>query len=182
MVYRFRIVSDDIANFKREIEIDPEASFFTFRNAILDCVNYSKDEINSFFICNEDWKREDEIVIEDFGSSSDTDVWVMDTTPICELIEEEGEKLEFVFDFLTDRSFYIELKEIVTGKSLKEPVCVFKEGKAPAQHVDLDEFEKKLDAKNAETLSTDMDIDFYGDSEFNDDELGDGFDDMNMMV
>lgn len=181
MVYRFKIVSDDVANFKREIEIDPEASFFTLRNAILDSVDYTKDEINTFFVCDDDWKREDEIVIEDFGSSSDADIWIMDSTPINELIEDEGEKLEFVFDYLTERSFFIELKEIVTGKTLKEPVCMHKEGKAPLQHVDLDEFEKSLDNKNSEPSRTDMDMDFYGDSEFNEDELGDGFDDMEMM-
>ncbi len=34
MVFKFRIVSDEVDNFKREIDIDADASFLTFRNAI----------------------------------------------------------------------------------------------------------------------------------------------------
>ena len=116
MIYRFKIVSEETDKFRREIEIDPEESFMALRNAILDSVGYTKDEISTFFICDDDWKRQDEVAIEDFGSSSDQDLWLMDDTRISELIEEEGQKIEFVFDGLTERSFFMELKEILTGK------------------------------------------------------------------
>ena len=105
MIYRFKIVSEETDKFRREIEIDPEESFMALRNAILDSVGYTKDEISTFFICDDDWKRQDEVAIEDFGSSSDQDLWLMDDTRISELIEEEGQKIEFVFDGLTERSF-----------------------------------------------------------------------------
>ncbi len=117
MIYRFKIVSEETDKFRREIEIDPEESFMALRNAILDSVGYTKDEISTFFICDDDWKRQDEVAIEDFGSSSDQDLWLMDDTRISELIEEEGQKIEFVFDGLTERSFFMELKEILTGKN-----------------------------------------------------------------
>lgn len=178
MIYRFKIVSEETDKFRREIEIDPEESFMTLRNAILDSVGYTKDEISTFFICDDDWKRQDEVAIEDFGTSSDQDLWLMDETAISELVEEEGQKIEFVFDGLTERSFFMELKEILTGKRLVAPVCTLKEGKAPVQHVDLDQFEKSIETKAAE-ISRDLDMDFYGDSEFNDDEIVDGFDDLN---
>jgi hypothetical protein len=93
------------------------------------------------------------------------------------MIEDEGQKLIFVFDYLTERSFFMELKEMITGKSLKEPVCTMKVGKAPAQKVDLDDFESKLDLKAA-SMSEDMGIDFVGDSEFDEDEIAEGFDDL----
>ena len=69
MIYRFKIVSEETDKFRREIEIDPEESFMALRNAILDSVGYTKDEISTFFICDDDWKRQDEVAIEDFGSS-----------------------------------------------------------------------------------------------------------------
>ena len=74
MIYRFKIVSEETDKFRREIEIDPEESFMALRNAILDSVGYTKDEISTFFICDDDWKRQDEVAIEDFGSSSDQDL------------------------------------------------------------------------------------------------------------
>ena len=180
MIYRFKIVSEETDKFRREIEIDPEESFMALRNAILDSVGYTKDEISTFFICDDDWKRQDEVAIEDFGSSSDQDLWLMDDTRISELIEEEGQKIEFVFDGLTERSFFMELKEILTGIKLTSPICTLKEGKAPAQHVDIEQFEKSIETKAAE-ISRDLDMDFYGDSEFNEEEIGDGFDDLNFQ-
>ena len=180
MIYRFKIVSEETDKFRREIEIDPEESFMALRNAILDSVGYTKDEISTFFICDDDWKRQDEVAIEDFGSSSDQDLWSMDDTRISELIEEEGQKIEFVFDGLTERSFFMELKEILTGKKLTSPICTLKEGKAPAQHVDIEQFEKSIETKAAE-ISKDLDMDFYGDSEFNEEEIGDGFDDLSFQ-
>ena len=174
MVYRFKIVSVEKDRFRREIEIDSEATFMDLRNAILDSVGFSKDEINTFFICGDDWKRHEEVAIEDFGSSSDQDLWLMEDTSLSELIEDEGQKVEFVFDALTERSFNMILKEIKTGRNLTSPICTLKEGAAPTQHVDIDLFDKKIDALASKTTN-DLGIDFYGDSEFNEDEISDGF-------
>lgn len=179
MIYRFKLVSDEASNFSREIEISPEATFLDFRNAILDSVGYTKDEMNSFFICDDDWHKNEEITLEDMGSSSDQDVYLMDDTPIADFVEDEGQKLIFVFDYMTERSFFLELKEIITGRSIFDPICTKKLGKAPAQSVSLDEFEKNIDTKAAAAAAKDdFDLEFYGDADFNEDELPEGFDDM----
>ena len=177
MIYRFKIVSEDTDAFRREIEIDPDADFMALRNAILDSVGYSRDEINSFFICDDDWRRRQEVSIMDFGSRSDQDLYLMDQTPLSDLRDDEGQKLEFVYDGLSDRSFFIELKEIITGKSLPKPICTLSHGKAPAQHIDLDTIDLLTEKKTA-SRPTDLDMDdFYGDSEFNEGDL-DGFEDV----
>lgn len=176
MVYKFKLVSDEVTNFAREIEIDSESTFLQLRNIILDSVNYNKDELDSFFICDDDWTRHEEITLEDMGSSSDQDVWLMDDTPLSEFLEEEGQNLMFMFDYMTERSFYMELKEIVPGRSLLDPICTLQRGNAPKQETDLAE----LDIATAATpgLKDDLDDDFYGDSEFNDDEIANLSDDI----
>lgn len=180
MVYRFKLVSDEVSNFSREIEIDANSSFLQLRNAILDSVDYAKDGIDSFFLCDDEWQRQEEITLEDMGSSSDQDIWIMEDTPLNELIEDEGQKLVFVFDYMTERSFFMEMKEAVPGKNLSEPICTVKRGKAPAQDVDLEEFEKQIDQNAQKIAADDLDIEeLYGDSQFNEDELGNGFDDLN---
>lgn len=182
MVYKFKLVSDEVSNFSREIEIDANSSFLQLRNAILDSVDYTKDDIDSFFLCDDEWNREEEITLEDMGSSSDQDIWIMEDTPLNELIEEEGQKLVFVFDYLTERSFFMEMKEAFPKKTLSEPICTVKRGKAPLQNVNIEEFEEKIDqaAKRA-ALAEDLDIEeLYGDTDFNEDELGSGFDDLNL--
>lgn len=179
MVYRFKLVSDEVCNFSREIEIDSEASFFQLRNTILDSVNYSKDGFDSFFLCDEDWEREDEITLEDMGTRSDQDLWLMDTTSLEEMIDEEGQKLMFVFDYEADRYFLMEMKEMIPGRSLVEGICTMKKGNAPAQILDPDSIERVIDTKSVEK-EIDLGLDFYGDADFNEDELEEGFDDLSM--
>ena len=44
MVYKFRIISDEVDDFLREIKIDSEASFFDFHEAILKSTGYKDDQ------------------------------------------------------------------------------------------------------------------------------------------
>lgn len=177
MVYKFRLVSDEVDNFRREIDIDADANFLTLRNAICESVGYDKSQMNSFFICDEGWEKGKEITLEDMGSDASEDVYLMDDTIISDFIEDEGQRMIFVFDYLTDRSFFMELKKAEPGRTLQDPVCSLAMGKAPEQFVDLDEFEAKIDTKAVAT--PDIDEDFYGSEEFNDDEFdAEGFDEM----
>lgn len=180
MIYNFRLVSDEVDNFKREIQIDSDATFLDLRNAICDCTGYDKNQMSSFFLCDDGWERDREITLEDMGSDSSEDVYLMEDTPLSDLIEDEGQRLVWVFDYLTDRSFFIEMKNIITGKTLKDPLCTISMGEPPSQVVDLDEFDAKVDAKAAAIAAdADMDDDFYGTTEFNEDEFdAAGFDEM----
>ena len=60
MIYRFTIISDEVDDFVREIQIDPEATFYDFHEAILKSVGYANDQMTSFFICDDDWEKEKE--------------------------------------------------------------------------------------------------------------------------
>ncbi|MDE6234151.1 MAG: hypothetical protein K2M56_00190 [Muribaculaceae bacterium] len=179
MVYKFKLVSDEVSNFAREIEIDSENTFLQLRNVILDSVGYSKDELDSFFICDDDWTPHEEITLEDMGSDSDQDIWLMDDTPLSELIEDEGQKVVFMFDYETERSFFMELKEVIPGRSLVEPFCTLQRGKAPAQELEPEQPEKPAE-KGKAALKDDLDIDFYGEDSFNDDELANFSDDISL--
>lgn len=177
MVYRFKFVSDEVEKFAREIEIDSEATFFILRNAILDSVGYSKDCLDSFLLCDDNWEGHEEVTLEDMGSSSDTDVWIMDNTPVSELIEEEGQKMRFIFDNLAERSFFMELAEIIPERTLSAPVCTVKKGNPPKQDIPIDAVEEKVAAASQKAIE-DLDDDLYGSTEFNEDEL-DGYNEMN---
>ncbi len=180
MIFNFRIVSDEVDNFKREIQIDADATFLDLRNAICDSVGYDKSQFSSFFLCEEGWERNQEICLEDMGSDSSEDVYLMDDTSLGDFIEDDGQRMVWVFDYMTDRSFFIEMKKSIPGKSLKDPLCTISMGEAPTQFVDLDDFDAKIDAKAAQSVATtDLDDEFYGSTEFNEDEFdAAGFDEM----
>lgn len=174
MIYTFRLVSDEVDNFMREIKIDADASFLILRNAILDSVGYDKSQLSSFFICDNNWEKEQEITLEDMNIDADKDFYLMDETPLTDFIEDEGQRLIFTFDYLTDRSFFIELKATEPGSHLMDPVVSRSEGNPPAEHTDLKSFadlSEKADKKKTAAPIDDMDEDFYGSTDYNDDEL-----------
>lgn len=170
MIYRFTIISDEADDFVREIQIDPGATFFDFHQAILKSVNYANDQMTSFFICDEDWEKEQEITLEEMDTDSEMDSWVMSETTISELVEDEKQKLLYIFDYMTERCFFIELSEIITGKETKAAICTYKKGEAPKQTIDFEEL-------TAAGKSLDLDENFYGDQDFDLDEFDvEGFD------
>ncbi len=168
MVFRFLILSDEVDDFIREIKIDSEATFMDLHNTIIESVGYAKDQMSSFFICDDDWSKKTEITLVDMGSSYEEDTYLMEDTRLEELIEDEGQKLLYVFDYLTERAFFIELRELIPGKNLSKPECSRSEGLPPQQSINFDE----LDTKNP--VGNVLGEDFYGDSEFNMDELDSG--------
>ncbi|MCH5216702.1 MAG: hypothetical protein J1F10_07145, partial [Muribaculaceae bacterium] len=135
MVYKFNIVTDEVDDFKLTIEINADDTFLSLRNAILDAVGYTNDQMDSFFICDDDWSKNTEITLMDMGSESDEDVWIMEDTHLNDLIEDDGQKLLFVFDYLSDRAFFMEMKESKPGKNIDKPVVLNKVGKVGPQFI-----------------------------------------------
>ena len=160
MVYRFTLISDEVDDFIREIKIDSEATFHDFHEAILKAAGYKNDQLTSFFICDDDWEKEQEITLEDMGTSSDEDSYIMKETKLSDLLEDEKQKLLYVFDPLSERVFFIDLSEIIPGKDLDNAICSRKAGEAPKQTLDFDE----MMANNGGNL--DLDENFYGDQDF----------------
>lgn len=173
MIYRFNLISDEVDDFKLEIQIDSDDTFLSLRNVILDAAGYTKDQMDSFIICDEEWNKEKEVTLTDMGADSDEDIWLMGETKISELIDDEGDRLMFVFDYLTNRAFFMELKECIFSKDIDEPICTRKIGHAPKQNVDIDAFDAEIDkaAATAAKNTDDYDADFYDSDEFNEDEF-----------
>ena len=172
MIFNFRLVSDEVNNFKREIKIDARATFLDLQNAICDAVGFRKDELSSFFICDNDWKKEKEIAVEDIDSRSDQDVYLMDECILEDYIDDEGQKLLYTFDYDRDRSLFIDMNELITGKELRDPVCTLSAGKAPAQFIE-EEVETAPETRNVPKPATldDFDDPMYGDDEYSPEEF-----------
>lgn len=172
MIYKFRLLSDEVEDFRRDIEIDSDATFHDLHKAILESVNYTDDQMTSFFICNDQWIKETEITLEDMGGFSEEDNYVMEDTIIGDIIEEEKQHLMYVFDPLADRVFYMELSKIEFGKDIEAARCVKSTGEPPVQQLNFDELMSKT---SAPTVNDDIDDDFYGDDGYDDEDL-DGMD------
>lgn len=165
MVYRFLMLSDENDFFKRELQIDSEATFLELNDFILDSLGYAHDELTTFHLCDEDWNKEQEVTFMDMGLNPDEDSYLMDRTHLDELIDQKGQHLFFVFDMLAERGFFIELAEMIPGKSLEKPIITHAEGKAPQQTV-------SLEVASSRTASPSSDI--FGDDDFSEDGFDEG--------
>lgn len=172
MVYKFTVLSDEVDDFVRVITIDSEATFLDFHNAILDSVNFEKNLLTTFILCSDDWEKEQEVTLVEMDSGSEYDNLVMEDTKLDELLSDEKQKLMYVFDMISERAFFMELTEIITGKSQKAAKCIENQGTPPAQQV-LDE----MDIVAASKVS--VDENFYGDEGYDPEELDqEGFGDL----
>ncbi len=182
MVYRFILVSDEVEGFRRDIKIDSEASFYDLNEAILSSVGYAKDQITSFFICDDDWSKKTEITLIDMGSYSEDDVYVMESCRLNELLDEERQKMIYVFEPLTERCFFMELREIIIGEDLGKAVVSRSEGEAPVQVSLVEEMDFSAPAPIAsdleidEFMNDDISLNEYDEEDFGDLNEGNPFD------
>jgi hypothetical protein len=165
MIFKFLLLSDEADNFKREITIDSEASFLDLNNAILDSTGYSKDQMTSFFICDDDWSKVTEITLVEMDAGSEEDSYVMENTTLSSLLEDEKQKMLFVFDILTNRAFFMELREIIPSQRKTRTRCSLSQGNPPEQTVALDELWE------VSSPASTLDEDLYGDEFYDMDEL-----------
>lgn len=171
MIYRIKFISDETDGFVREIEIDSEATFLDLNKAILDSCHYPDDQMTSFYLCDDEWERKQQITREDMGTeASDEDIYIMDKVRLNEFIEDEDQKLEFVFDPFNERVFYLDVKEFIPGKNLDSAVVVRSSGEAPVQIANLDEAEPTAAGKKGGVDDFDNE-DFYGSDDFENDEF-----------
>ncbi len=174
MLYRIKFISEEVDGFLREIKIDSDATFLDLSNAMLKSCDYSDDQMTSFYVCNEDWERGKQITREDTSDPDceDEDPYLMATTPLADFIDDEGQRFEYVFDPFSERSFFLQVKEIISGESLEEAEIIRSKGDAPVQVIpfELDTPAPKANAKGGEE-DYDVDDDLYGDGGFNDDDF-----------
>ena len=66
-IYKFRITSDDVEDFLRDIEILSNQTFEQFHYFIVETLEFKQSELASFFICDQKWRRKHEITLMDMG-------------------------------------------------------------------------------------------------------------------
>ena len=175
MVYKFCVLSDEVDDFRREIEIDADATFLDLNKVLLKSCNYKSDLMTSFYICDEYWDKHQEITAVDMNDDPKADpIPLMEKTHISDMISEEEAtnkaKLLFLFDTMCDRCLFMQVREVIEHKHLLEPVVVVNKGKAPKQEGDIDSM--------FQGLSDDVNS-MYGDEDYDPDEIdAEGYQDL----
>ena len=139
MVYHFVILSDEIDSFRREIDIDAEATFLDLHNVILKSCKYKNDEMTSFFLCESDWTKTTEITMVDMNEDPTRESGpIMEKCHLDDYLKEEKAKLMYCFDMMCERYLYIQLKSIEKKAHKLQPEVTLSKGEAPQQQGDVD--------------------------------------------
>jgi hypothetical protein len=181
MIYKFRVISNEIDDFVREIAIDGNQTFLAFHQFIQKELAYDPSQMASFFTTDHDWQKETEITLIDMMDGDNPDLVVMENAAITDYMQSNKQRLLYVFDFFAERAFFIELFDIEDGE-LSLPSLFLSQGNPPEQimpdlMVDDGSFDDEFDAEeelddyfsNQDEFDEDMDFDNIDNGNFRDD-------------
>ncbi len=155
MVLYIRLLSNDVEDFIMEVAISHSANFMTLHNFLQKNLNFDPSNMASFVITDSDWNRLKEISLMKMNEE-DEGTLLMEETLLADFLKEKKQRLLYVFDFFSERAFFMEVFDIKKGE-LKEPMLLKKEGTIPKQ-IAIDD---NINAEDLEDPFNDDDI--FGD-------------------
>lgn len=130
MIFRIRVILDSNDDVLRDIEILANNTFEDLHKAIIDCFDLRGNEMASFYLSDEKWKQNEEIILDSF--LEDNSQMLMKETHLNSIISESQKKFIYIYDFLNLWTFYIDIFEIKDQKKdAIYPKYIFSKGNLP---------------------------------------------------
>ena len=162
MIYRFRVILDNDTedDIFRDIEIYKTNSLEEFHETIINSFGFINNEMASFYISDNEWNQGEEISLFNFGDES-KEAKLMSSVAINQVINNENNKLIYIYDFLNMWVFLIELIEVAEEiKGINYPNIIFSKGELPEKAP-----EKKFESKK-DGIVDDEDYEGYEDDNY----------------
>jgi len=176
MIYKITFSCEEGDNFRLSFNANPESTFLDLHKAILAAVKYPDDQMTSFFMCNDHWEKEQEVTLVEMDGNFEYDNMVMESTHLSELLEEQGQRMIYIFDPMFERYFFGSLREIVSGQ-IEGVQLIEKKGTAPEQLKKEDNLQGIVGKDGRADWESDED--FYGDSQYDEGDIDmEGFQDL----
>jgi len=112
MIFLFRIISDENPDFFRDLVAGGSDTFLDVHSTLQKELGYDPTQLASFFICNQQWEKEQEITLIDMMQEPGVTTYIMDQVTLDEHFTELNQRMLYLFDFFSDRAFFIELIEM----------------------------------------------------------------------
>ncbi|MDR1022517.1 MAG: hypothetical protein LBL94_04495 [Prevotellaceae bacterium] len=129
MVARFKLSFPEKPEFKREYDVIAEQTLYDFHRFIQSDLNYDESQPVLFFTANEWWDPEQKFSL--LGVDGDE---LMDEVSIGSLVRANRHRLLYTFDVINERSFRVELQEMLEPTTrARYPRAASESGEPPAQ-------------------------------------------------
>jgi len=145
LVYRFRLISEEIDNFSRDYDVLPGQTFLDFHSVIMESMDLTQCERASFFMTDKKYKKDKEISLKTekrqvrkYDDDLDEVINQTITPPLMrkaklkEFIEDPHQKMIYEFHGKDFHTFYLELFKIIQADhTFSYPRCVKRTGELP---------------------------------------------------
>src|SRR3954469_15352979 len=135
-ILKFRVYLEEDDSVYRDVVIRHKQSFFELHEIILKAFEFDSKHAATFYRSNDHWQRGREISLEKYDKSYKAAPLLMKETTIGSEIKDPNQKFIYVYDFVKNWSFLVELISVSKEENPKitYPAMVRKEGIAPSQY------------------------------------------------
>ena len=159
-ILRFRVYLEEDDSVYRDVAIRHTQTFLQLHEIILKAYEFDKKHQATFYRSNDNWQRGKEITLEKYNKNYRVEPLLMESTLIGSEIFDPNQKFIYVYDFIKNWTFQLELINVSKEENpkLTYPAIVRTEGIGPSQYGTkglvgdkLTEVEEKYDlGKNVE--------------------------------
>lgn len=135
-ILKFRVYFEEDDSIYRDVAVKHTQSFTQLHNAILKAYEFDSKHRATFYRSNDHWQRGREITLEKYDLDYKVPPLLMSETTIGSEIRNPNQKFIYVYDFVRNWSFLVELINVSKEESskLEYPAIVKKEGIGPSQY------------------------------------------------
>lgn len=135
-ILKFRVYFEEDDSVYRDVAVRHTQSFLLLHQVILKAYEFDNKHQATFFRSNDHWQRGREISLERYDKAYKAEPLLMDATTIGSEIRDPNQKFIYVYDFVKNWSFLVELINVSKEADAKMdyPAVVKTEGIAPSQY------------------------------------------------
>jgi hypothetical protein len=135
-ILKFRVYFEEDDSIYRDVAVKHTQSFLQLHQVILKAYEFDSKHQATFFRSNDNWLRGREISLEKYDKPYKADPLLMVDTTIGSEIRDPNQKFIYVYDFVKNWGFLVELISVSKEDTAKldYPAVVKTEGIAPSQY------------------------------------------------
>jgi hypothetical protein len=135
-ILKFRVYLEEDDSVYRDVVTRHTQNFYDLHEVILKAFEFDNKHQATFYRSNDNWQRGREISLEKYDKSYKAPPLLMKETTIGSEIKDPNQKFIYVYDFVKNWTFQVELINVSKEENPKitYPSMIRKEGIAPSQY------------------------------------------------
>ncbi|HMI64141.1 MAG TPA: hypothetical protein VK518_24660 [Puia sp.] len=135
-ILKFRVYFEEDDSIYRDVAVRHKQHFLQLHQIILKAYEFDSKHQATFYRSNDNWQRGREISLDRYDKAYKADPLLMAETTIGSEIFDPNQKFVYVYDFVKNWSFLVELINVSKEESgkLEYPAVIKSEGIPPSQY------------------------------------------------